>query len=110
MIASVSIAARDSLRVSTVSLVSSQDRSSAVRNVHLLADAHQVDAARGVFGLQLRQRVLHVDAVRQPARQRRLVERLGGGKQQRFEQPQFLRPRRRLPRAAAVSSAGASLS
>src|SRR6185437_13861894 len=35
MMASVSIAARDSLRVSTVSLVSSQDRSSAVRNIHL---------------------------------------------------------------------------
>src|SRR5579885_1814515 len=34
--ASVSIAARDSLRVSTVCLVSSQDRSSAVRNVHFL--------------------------------------------------------------------------
>src|SRR6185437_6204874 len=34
--ASVSIAARDSLRVSTVSLVSSQDRSSAVRKVHFL--------------------------------------------------------------------------
>ena len=33
--ASVSIAARESLRVSTVSLLSSQERSSAVRNVHL---------------------------------------------------------------------------
>ena len=91
MMASVSIAARDSLRVSTVSLVSSQARSVAVRNVHLLADAHQIDAARRVFGLQLRQRVVHVDAVRQAARQRRLVERLGGGEQQRFEQAQFFR-------------------
>src|SRR5215208_550383 len=35
MMASVSIAARESLRVSTVSLLSSQDRSSAVRKVHL---------------------------------------------------------------------------
>src|SRR5471032_607121 len=35
MMASVSTAARESLRVSTVSLVSSQDRSSAVRNIHL---------------------------------------------------------------------------
>ena len=33
--ASVSIAARESLRVSTVSLLSSQERSLAVRNVHL---------------------------------------------------------------------------
>src|SRR5216684_333070 len=35
MIASVSIAARESLRVSTVSLLRSQDRSVDVRNVHL---------------------------------------------------------------------------
>ena len=34
--ASVSIAARDSLRCSTICLVSSQDRSPAVRNVHFL--------------------------------------------------------------------------
>src|SRR4051812_26521776 len=35
MMASVSMAARESLRVSTVSLLSSQDKSSAVRKVHL---------------------------------------------------------------------------
>ena len=55
-------------------------------------NAHQVDAARRVFRLQLRQGFLDVDAVRHPLHQRRLIDRLGGGKQQCFEQPQFLRP------------------
>ena len=59
-----------------------------------VGDAHQVDTARGVFRLQLRQRRLDVDAVGHALGQRRLIDRLGGSKQQRFEKPQFLRPRR----------------
>src|SRR5262249_16631868 len=42
MMASVSIAARDSLRVSTVSLLSSQERSDAVRKLHLPATAQRL--------------------------------------------------------------------
>ena len=69
-----------------------------------VGDAHQIDAARGVFRLQLRQRDLDVDAVGHPLGQRRLVERLGRGKQQRFEQPQFFRPRLRIYRVLLDSS------
>ena len=103
MIASVSIAARDSLRGTTIRLVSSQDRSLAVRNVHLLADAHEIDAARRIFGLQAAQRRLDIDALGQPRRQRLLVERLRRRKQQRLQQPQFLRPRCRTQRLASPS-------
>ena len=58
-----------------------------------VGNPHQIDAARGVFGLQLRQRCLDVDAVGHALGKRRLIDRLGGGKQQRFEKPQFLGPR-----------------
>ena len=58
-----------------------------------VGDAHEVDAARGIFRLQLRQRRLDVDAIGHALGQRRLIDRLGGGKQQRFEKPQFLGPR-----------------
>src|SRR6185503_15809867 len=66
MMASVSLAARDSFFGSTESRASSQARSFAVRKVHLPATRTQ--------GL--------------------LVERLAGGKQQRLDQPQLLRPLR----------------
>ena len=76
MTASVSIAARDSLRGSTASRVSSQDRSFAVRNVHLPPTRTRL-TPRGAYSvLQRSQRLL---ADRRPpaaARQRLLVERL----------------------------------
>ena len=55
------------------------------------ADAHEIDAARRVFLLQLRQQRAHVDAGGQTRCQGLLVERRLGGKQQRFEDAQFLR-------------------
>jgi hypothetical protein len=58
-----------------------------------IGDADQVDAARGVIGLQLRERQLDVDAVGHPLRERRLIERFAGSEQQRFQKPQLLRPR-----------------
>ena len=66
MMASVSSAARESLRVSVASRVNSQARSFAVHG-------------------------LDVDLLRQPRRQRTLVERLGGGKQQRLQKSQVFR-------------------
>ena len=46
--ASVSIAARESFLVSTVSLLKSQDRSVAVRNVHLPLTRTEIEDIRGV--------------------------------------------------------------
>ena len=106
--ASVSIAARDSLRVSTVSLVSSQDRSSAVRNVHFLPMRTRLTPRVAYSALQPRQRVLEIDAVGQAALAS-VASSSGcaGGKQQRFEQPQFFRPR--CAAGASAGLAGASL-
>jgi len=74
--------------------VISHDRSPAVRKSPFVGDAHQIDAAACVFRpCNLRQCDLDVDARRgHPLGQRRLVDRLGGSKQQRF------------PKRAAVSS------
>ena len=58
-----------------------------------LADAHQIDPARGVLILELRKRRFDVHAVWQAARQHCFVQRLAGGKQQGFQQPHFLRSR-----------------
>ena len=91
--ASVSTAARESFFGSIASLVSSQERSFAVRNAQLVADVDEVDAAWRVFDLQLAQQAAHVGTAGQTAGERLLVERLGSGEQQRLEQPQFLRPR-----------------
>ena len=62
-------------------------------------DLHQIDAARRILGLQPRQRVLDVDAVRQRAQHGGLVERLAGGKQQSLEQAQFVGARHGLAHA-----------
>ena len=64
----------------------------------LPADAHQVDAARLIFRLQQRQHLLDVDVVGQLLGQRRLVERLAGGEQQRLQEAQRFGPRLRLTR------------
>ena len=93
MTASVSIAARDSFFGTTASLVSSHDRSPAVRNVHLLPMRTRLTPRVRVFGLQRAQARLEVDVLGQPRAERLLVERHRGGKQQRLQQPQMLRAR-----------------
>ena len=67
-------------------------------------DAHEVDAARRVFDLQAAHRGRDVDALGQARAQDLLVERLARGKQQRLDQPQFLRPfhRRLAPRSCRL--------
>ena len=91
--ASVSIAARESLRVSTVSLLSSQERSSAVRNVHLPPMRTRL-TPRGAYSSCRRASAARTST---PCGSRAasvlLVERLGGGEQHRLQQPQLLRPR-----------------
>ena len=96
--ASVSIAARESLRVSTVSLVSSQDRSSAVRKVHFLPMRTRLTPRVAYSALSRASASLTFDAVRQALGKRRLVERRARGKQQRLEQAQFFRARLRRVR------------
>ena len=90
--ASVSIAARDSF-FGDHGFLGQQPRQVA-RGAErpLAADAHEIDAARRIFGLQRAQARLEIDALRQPRAERLLVERLRGGKQQRLQQPQMLRP------------------
>ena len=91
--ASVSIAARDSLRGSTASWVRSQARSLAVRKVQPVADMDEVDAARRVFDLEPLEARAQIDAGRQMARQGLLVERGGCREQQRLQQAELFGPR-----------------
>src|SRR5436305_294496 len=56
-----------------------------------VGDADKVDAARGILRLQHLQARLEVDVLGQPRAERLLVERHGGGKQQRLQQPQVFR-------------------
>ena len=90
MIASVSIAARDSFRCSRSSRASSQERSAAVRNVHLRGDAHEIDAAPGIERCSSRHDGGDIGALGQAGGDRRLVERLGGGEHHRLGDAQRL--------------------
>ncbi len=63
----------------------------------LAVDAHQIDAARGVFLLQAHERCAQVDALRQARRQLLLVERLAP--RRTASPPGAVAPRRAAPSA-----------
>ena len=88
MIASVSMAARDSFFSTVRSRASSGARSGAVANAQVSAGLHQIDAARRIIRRQQGQQLGDVGALRQPLGQLALAQRLGRGEQDRLEQAQ----------------------
>lgn len=89
MIASISIAARDS-RASRSPASHQPGQIAGGSKSPFVGDADQIDTARGIIRLQLRQRRLDVDAIGHPLGEGGLIDAVGSGEQQGFEQPQFL--------------------
>src|ERR1700704_5181668 len=92
MIASVSLAARESFLGSTLSRASNQARSLAVRNIHLPATRTRL-TPRGAYSA-CRRRIAPATSTPSGSRSRRVLSSSGSPcrKQQRLDQAQFFRP------------------
>ena len=102
--ANTSSAARDSFFCCSVSRLIRNDRSPAVRKAQPLADLDQIDAALGVDLLQVQHGCRDVAAFRQPFGKRRLTDRRGACKNDRFRHARGLRQQQPLGRVFKIAA------